>query len=65
MRLVTIIVVGVVILSYFHVDLRNLFSSDSLSQNVNSIWSFIQHVWYDYIKTPIIFALHWLLSLIQ
>lgn len=52
-RMVVLILVALFLLSYFHVDLRSL------------DLSFIQHIWYDYIKTPLIFILNYILKLIE
>ncbi len=64
-RLIILIVVGLLLLSYFHVDLRTVFTSNSLQDNINFIWNFSQQIWNDYIRVPLIFFLHSLLNLIQ
>ena len=64
-KIVILIIVGILILSYFKIDLRNLFSSDTTQGNLGFVWQFIQHVWYDYIKAPVVFILAWTLHFIQ
>jgi hypothetical protein len=64
-KLVILILVGILILSYFGIDLRGLVNSDATRENVSYVWSFIQGLWYDYVKTPVIFILNWILAFIQ
>ncbi len=64
-KLIILIIVGIFLLSYFKIDLRSLFNSDLTQSNFRATWSFIQEVWYDYVKTPIIFALNWAINLLQ
>ena len=64
-RIIVLIVVGLLILSYFKIDLRGLVDSNSTQSNFGYVWSFIEQIWYTYIKTPIIFLLNWFLSIIR
>ncbi len=69
-RMVLLIIMSLLLLSYFKIDLRNidisgLWKSNLTHGNINFIWSSIQEIWYNYIKTPMIFLLHYILNLIQ
>ena len=64
-KIIILIVVGLLILSYFRIDLRGLVNSDSTQGNFSYAWSFIQQMWYNYVKTPVIFLLNGILHLIQ
>ncbi|MBI3633054.1 MAG: hypothetical protein HY226_02065 [Candidatus Vogelbacteria bacterium] len=64
-RVIILVLVAILILSYLKIDLRGLVSSDTTQGNLSYVWSFIQHVWYDYIKTPAIFILNSTLHFIQ
>jgi len=60
-----LIILAVLVLSYLKIDLRNLASSDLTQGNAGYLWSFVQNVWYDYVKTPTIFLLHSVLQIVQ
>ena len=64
-KIIVLIIVGLLILSYFKIDLRGLVDSNSTQSNFGYVWSFIEQIWYTYIKTPIIFLLNWFLSIIR
>ncbi|MBI3631905.1 MAG: hypothetical protein HY225_00445 [Candidatus Vogelbacteria bacterium] len=64
-RVIILVLAGILILSYFKIDLRGLANSDTTQGNFSYVWSFLEHVWYDYIKTPIVFLLNWVLHFVQ
>lgn len=60
-RFIILVIIAIFLVSYFQIDIRGIVNSDI----VQTVWSFIQNIWYSYIKTPLIFILSYALSLLQ
>jgi cell division protein FtsB len=51
-RTIVLVVIALLILSYFGFNLRNLVDSPNTQDNFNVAISFVIDVWNDYLKTP-------------
>jgi len=49
---IILIVVAILILSYFGVDIKNFFMSDQVHKNFGYIWNFIKGIWNNYLIAP-------------
>lgn len=64
-KLIVLIIIGIAILSYFNVDIRSVLDSASFRNNFNYVWNFIWDIWNNYIKSPFVFLLNWILGKIN
>ncbi len=44
-KTIIIIVIAIAILSYYKIDLRDIFTSDQFHANLNYVWDFIVRIW--------------------
>ncbi|MFA7252802.1 MAG: hypothetical protein WC027_03010 [Candidatus Paceibacterota bacterium] len=49
---IILIVIAIIILSYFGVDLKRLWTSDQVQKNLGYVWNLIVKIWTDYLSTP-------------
>ncbi len=54
-KMIIVIVIALLILSYFGFNLRNIANSPTTQDNFSYVWGLIVHVWNDYLKTPAVF----------
>ncbi len=47
-----LIVIAIIILSYFGFDLRAIVEDDGTQDNIGYVWGGVVHVWEGYIKEP-------------
>lgn len=47
-KLIILIVIAIIILSYYHVDLRNILESDMVKHNFAVALTFVRNAWHDY-----------------
>lgn len=56
-KMVIIIILAIVILSYFGFNLRDIFTSELVQDNLSYVWGFVVKVWdlfIQYIWTPLL-----------
>lgn len=56
-KMVIIIVIAIIILSYYGVDIKTLITSDQVQSNLSYVWGIVVKIWdlfVEYIWTPII-----------
>lgn len=52
-KMIIIIIIAVLILSWYGVDIKNFFSSDMVQKNFGYIWNFISSIWSNYLVGPV------------
>ncbi len=55
-KLIIIIIVAIIILSYLGFDLKKLFTSDLVSKNFTYVWGLISNLWVNYLSVPFEFV---------
>ncbi|MBU4353388.1 hypothetical protein L6251_02190 [Candidatus Parcubacteria bacterium] len=51
-KIVFLIVLLIIILSYFNIDIRTFFESEIFKKNFNYVWNGIKDFWTDYLQRP-------------
>jgi hypothetical protein len=51
-KLIVLIIIGILILSYFRVDIRRIVESDIAQKNLNYVWGLVQYVWHNFLAAP-------------
>lgn len=64
-RTIFLVIIAILILSYFRINLRELLDIDNWRQNLFSVWQFLKMVWRDFLAPPIIFLLEKLLEMLR
>lgn len=51
MKLILLVIVAVLVLSYFHVDLRTFVSTKAgwLPEKLKAVWSFLETIWREFL----------------
>lgn len=65
LKLVIIIVVALLILSYYGFDLRKTVESPTTQSNFDYLTTWLTHIWESYLKTPAMYLWNLFLSLIS
>lgn len=52
-KLVLIIIVAIIVLSYFGISIRGLFESESSQSNFSYVWNATKSVWNNYLVGPV------------
>lgn len=55
-KMIVVIVIALLILSYFGFNLRTLVDSPTTQENFNYAISFIVDIWNNYLKTPVMYV---------
>ncbi len=55
-KIILIIIVAVVVLGYFNIDLRSVWNSETVQNNLGFIWNGTKTIWNDYLKEPATFV---------
>jgi hypothetical protein len=55
-RWILLIIIGIIILSYFGFDLRTIIEDDQTQENVGYVWGFVLMVWENYLQTPVLWV---------
>ncbi|MFH1402120.1 MAG: hypothetical protein ABIG87_00665 [Patescibacteria group bacterium] len=55
---IIIILIAIIILSYFGFDLRAIVGSDATQNNLSYVWGLAVTVWNDYLSRPILYFWH-------
>lgn len=68
--MILLIIVSLLLLSYFRIDLSNLhisdlWNSDLNHSNITFLWDMAVNFWNNYFKVAVVDSLHLILSLIQ
>ena len=50
---IILIIIAVLILSWFRIDIKEFFMSEQVQKNFGYIWSFIKDVWQNYLMAPV------------
>lgn len=64
-KILFIIIVAILILSYFRINLRELFSSSNFLTNLTAVWQFLKMAWRDFMISPLVFILEKLLEILH
>jgi hypothetical protein len=64
-KIVFLIVLLIIILSYFNIDIRTFFESEIFKKNFNYVWEGIKDFWTDYLKRPAEFIWNFIKELKQ
>ena len=51
-KMIIIIIVAILILSWFGVDIKEFFTSDQVQRNLGYVWGFITDTWHNYLAAP-------------
>jgi len=51
-KLIILIVIGILILSYFRIDIRRIVESDMAQKNLGYVWGIIQYCWHTFLERP-------------
>jgi len=51
-KLVILIVIGILVLSYFRVDIRQIAESDLAQKNLGYVWGIVQYFWHNFLEQP-------------
>ncbi len=51
-RTILIIIIAVIILGYFRIDIRGVWNSPTVQNNLNFLWESTQYLWKSYLKEP-------------
>lgn len=51
-QLIVIVIILILIVSYFGFNLRGLFDDPQTRDNFSVVWEWVAHVWEGYLKTP-------------
>jgi len=55
---ILIVVIAVIILSYFGFDLRSIVEADATQDNLGYVWGGVVMVWNEYLSTPVLYFWH-------
>lgn len=61
-KLIVIIVVAIIILSYLGFDLKKTVTSDLTQKNFGYVWGFVKNLWSNYLSVPFTFVWNELLK---
>lgn len=64
-KMIILIVIAIVILSYYGVDLKKVFTSPQVQKNLGYVWNFITMLWNDYLAAPATFVWGIILNLFK
>jgi len=51
-KLIILIVVAIIVLGYFGINIRSVFESGPVSDNLSYLWDGVKHVWSNYLQKP-------------
>jgi ABC-type phosphate/phosphonate transport system permease subunit len=51
-KMIILIIIAIMILSYYGVDIKDFFSSPQVQKNFNYVWNFIKDTWSNYLTNP-------------
>ena len=54
-KLVILIVIAILVLSYLGFDLKTFIESDQTQGNLGYVWTFVLNVWENYLKSPVMY----------
>ena len=60
-KMIIVIIIAIIILSYYGFDLKNIITSDQVQKNLSYVWGFVVALWdlfIHYVWTPILNLLH-------
>ncbi len=52
--MIIIIIIAILILSWFGVDIKKFFESEQVQNNLGYVWDFVSDIWHDYLAGPAI-----------
>ncbi|HBM45907.1 TPA: hypothetical protein DDZ75_02945 [Patescibacteria group bacterium] len=44
-KTILLVVIGIIVLSYFGINLREILNSDSVKNNFSAVWDFLAGIW--------------------
>lgn len=53
LKFVILVIIAIVILSYFGFDLRKIFEADATKSNFSYVWGWISYVWNTFLVAPV------------
>ena len=54
-KLIIIIIIAIIVLSYFGFDLRSIVEAPQTQDNLGYVWGFVVSIWDNYLKGPILY----------
>lgn len=51
-KLIIIIIIAILVLSWFGVDIKEFITSDQVQKNLSYVWGFITDTWTNYLAAP-------------
>jgi hypothetical protein len=51
-KLIIIVVIAILVLSWFGVDIKEFITSESVQKNLSYVWTLITDTWTNYLATP-------------
>lgn len=58
LRLIFIIIILVVVLSYFNIDIRGIVEAPQTQQNISYVWGWAVFVWNEFLRSPVLYFWH-------
>lgn len=52
-KLIILIIIALVVLSYFGFDIKNILESDLVKKNFGYLWSGVENIWKNYLTKPL------------
>ena len=54
-KLIIIIVILIIALSYFNIDIRGVIEAPQTQQNISYVWGWVSSVWNNYLRAPVVY----------
>jgi hypothetical protein len=51
-KLILLIIIAAVVLGYFNINLRSIWNSDAVQNNLGFLWDSTQSIWHNYLAKP-------------
>jgi amino acid transporter len=51
-KMIIIIIIAILILSWFGVDIKKFFESEQVKNNLGYVWNYVSGIWHDYLAAP-------------
>ena len=54
-RLIILIIIGIIVLSYFNINVKSIVESPVAQENIGYVWGLVTFVWAEYLATPLLY----------
>ena len=55
LRFILIIIILILVLSYFNIDIRGIVESPQSQKNISYVWGWTSFVWMEYLRSPVLY----------